>query len=184
MLKEKKIIREKILKRLNLQNEKDRLKKSLKIKKLLFESEEFKSAEIILFYLSFDGEVDTYSAIKDALKMGKTVALPFIRREKREISPSLIKSLSSKDLKSGPYGIKQPKKFLPLDIKKIDLVITPGVAFDRKGNRLGRGKGYYDRLLKKLSASTKKIGLAFDFQVLPSLFTEPHDSCVDKIISA
>jgi len=184
MLEKKEKIRRRILEKLNLQDKNLRLKNSLKIKKLLFESKEFKSAEVILFYLSFDGEVDTYSMIEDSLGMGKAIAVPFVERGEKDILPCLIKSISSKSLKKGLYGIKQPKRFYPIDLERIDLVIVPGVCFDKKGNRLGRGKGYYDRFLKKLSSSTKKIGLAFDFQILPSLPREPHDSCVDKIISA
>lgn len=183
MLK-KEEIRIRILKKLNSQDKVLRLKKSLKIKELLFESDEFKSAEVILFYLSFDGEVETYSMIKDALKMDKTIAVPFIERKNKNLIPSRIKSVSSRDLKKGPYGIEQPKRLDPIDIERIDLAIIPGVAFDRKGNRLGRGKGYYDRFLKKLRASTKKIGLAFDFQILPQISVQPHDLRVDRIISA
>ena len=183
MFKEKKEIRIRILKRLNSQNRIIRLKKSLKIKELLFESKEFKSAEVILFYLSFDGEVDTYSMIKDSLKMGKTIVVPFIEKRNKDLIPSRIKGLSSRDLKEGPYGIKQPTRLDSIDIERIDLAIIPGVAFDRKGRRLGRGKGYYDRFLKRLHPSAKKIGLAFEFQILPDLTTSPHDFCLDKIIS-
>lgn len=184
MFEEKKETRKKILGKLKLQPESERLKKSLKIKELLFKTEVFKKAEVILFYLSFDGEVDTYSAIRDALKMGKIVAVPFLKRKSKDIFPCLIRSLSKSSLKRGLYGISQPKRLYPLDIERIDLVITPGIAFDQKGNRLGRGRGYYDRFLRRLASHTKKIALAFDFQILPRLSTEPQDSKVDRIISA
>ncbi|MBF0533205.1 MAG: 5-formyltetrahydrofolate cyclo-ligase, partial [Candidatus Omnitrophica bacterium] len=88
------------------------------------------------------------------------------------------------DMESGPYGILQPKasEDRKLDLDQIDMVIVPGVAFDRNNCRLGRGQGYYDRFLPRLSARTTTVGLAFDFQmldVIPQI--EPHDvpvSCV------
>ncbi len=184
MFEEKKETRRKILEKLKLQPESERLKKSLKIKELLFKTEEFKKAEVILFYLSFDGEVDTYSAIRDALKIGKIIAVPFLKEKSKDIFPCLIKSLSKNSLKRGLYGISQPKRLYSIDIERIDLVITPGVAFDQKGNRLGRGRGYYDRFLKRLTSHTKKIALAFNFQILPYLSVDPQDSKVDRIISA
>jgi 5-formyltetrahydrofolate cyclo-ligase len=69
-------------------------------------------------------------------------------------------------------------------LKKIDLVIAPAVGFDKSLNRLGRGKGYYDSFFKKLSVHTKKIGLAFRFQILNNLPTSSFDQPVDKIIFA
>ena len=87
-------------------------------------------------------------------------------------------------LKRGPYGVCEPAVRKSISLKQIDLVIVPGVAFDKKRNRLGRGKGCYDRFLKTLPADTPSIGLAFDFQIIPSVPSHKHDVSVKKLIFA
>ena len=88
-------------------------------------------------------------------------------------------------LKKGPYGIYEPKEFesRPSRIKDIDLVIVPGLAFDRKNNRLGHGQGYYDRFLKCLPQDTPKIGLGFKFQLLKDIPTTRNDFSLTKVIT-
>lgn len=96
--------------------------------------------------------------------------------------PTLVESID-RDLETGPYGIQQPKESPEtgsVDVSDIDLVIVPGVAFDRQNNRLGRGQGYYDRFLKKMPARTPLIGLAFDFQIVDHL---PHRQGQDIPVS-
>ncbi|MBI4399828.1 5-formyltetrahydrofolate cyclo-ligase, partial [Candidatus Micrarchaeota archaeon] len=101
--------------------------------------------------------------------------------DKKEIELSEIRSLE--ELAPGAYGILEPKKeFLrPAGYEEIQLVIVPGIAFDLKGNRIGYGLGYYDKLLPKLKCP--KLALAFNFQVLPEIVEEKHDVKVDKIIT-
>ena len=179
----KKILRERILTLLRNQKEEERLNKSLVIKDRLFQTQEFRKAQTILFYASFDGEVETFSMMKEAQKSGKTIGLPKIGDKEGEIIPVSVQSLES-DLEKGPYGIKQPRtdNVHTLNTTDFDLVIVPGVAFDRQNNRLGRGGGYYDRFLGKLPSSIPTVGLAFDFQIVNSLPPkEEHDipvSCV------
>lgn len=182
----KKNIRNTILKKLKDHKEEERSKKSSEIKRKLFSLKEFLKARTVLFYLSLDGEVDTVRMIKDCLKQGKRVAVPFIEKQARRIIPSLLEDYD-RDLVCGPYGICHPKKdyIRPVPLEDIDLVIVPGVAFDRAGNRLGRGHGYYDRFLSQLPKEVPTIGLAFDFQVLedfPPL--EPHDLSVATVLFA
>ena len=176
-------LRERILTLLRNQKEKERLIKSLAISDKLFQMEEFQKAETILFYASFDGEVETFEMMKKAKTQGKTIGLPRIILGDKKIDPRSVASLEA-DLEVGPYGIKQPKtdSNAKLDEKTIDMVIVPGVAFDKHNNRLGRGGGYYDKFLKNLPLHIPKIGLAFDFQIVDSLSSqEEHDvpvSCV------
>lgn len=175
-------IRKKILNQLRKQKEEIRHKKSLKIKRKVFLLSDFKKARTILMYLSFDGEVETGNMISEAKKKGKRIAVPICDRKKRRLIPCLLDGLIN--VKKGAYGISQPKikKIIPND--KIDLVIVPGIAFDSECNRLGRGLGYYDRLLEKLSPSIPRIGVAFDFQVLDNLpGLCPHDQPVTRVIS-
>ncbi len=159
--------------------------KSAIIKNKLFNEEEFKRARVVMFYVSLKDEVDTLIMIDEALKAGKRVAVPVIlKEEKRLIAGEIHNRLE--DLESQHFGIYQPRqdrvKEVPLD--DIDLIVVPGVAFDRKNIRLGRGHGYYDRFLSGLPKRTKIIGLAFDFQVLEDLPQDPHDVPVSKIITA
>lgn len=174
------------LKTLKVQKEVKRLKASSLIKDKLFSSREYREAKTILFYASFDGEVDTSGMLRQAFKDGKAVALPVMLEAKKTIIPSLVFDLD-KELGIGPYGIMQPQKdyLRPVDLSDIDLVIVPGAAFDKQGNRLGRGKGYYDRFLKTLPPKTPTIGLAFSFQVTKKLpFLMPYDVAVKKVIAS
>ena len=85
------------------------------------------------------------------------------------------------DLATGCYGIKEPTGKVFTDFAKIDVAIIPGVAFDRQGHRLGRGKGYYDRLLSVMP-QVYKIGLCFDFQVVDNVPVDSHDIRMDEVI--
>ena len=176
-------IRKKILRLLRNQKEEDRLRKSLVILERLFGLPEFQSSKTILFYASFDGEVDTFEMMKRAQKLGKKIALPVILRDKRSIIPTLIQHLE-KDLDDGPYGIKQPRhnKGKALNLKELDLVVIPGVVFDKNNYRLGRGAGYYDRFLAGLSKDVPSVGLAFDFQVIDRLPRQRHDMAVSHVL--
>ena len=177
------ILRERILTLLRNQKEEERLTKSLAIGNKLFQIGEFQKAETILFYASFDGEVETFEMMKEAQKLGKTIGLPGILRDEKKIVPMAVASLES-DLETGPYGIQQPKTDQAQTLSEacLDMVIVPGVAFDKHNNRLGRGGGYYDRFLAALSSEVLTVGLAFDFQMVDSLSSqETHDvpvSCV------
>ena len=178
-------IRKRVLALLKEQEESERIAKSRSIEEKLFSLPEFVRAGCVMFYISFDGEVDTATMIKRAQQMGKKVAVPFIRGEEKLIA-SLLKN-NDNQLSPGPYGILQPREpFIEeLSLEDIDLVVVPGVAFDKRGNRLGRGKGYYDRFLKDLTAKRIPcLGIAFDFQVVENIPTLSHDLAVTKLITA
>ena len=135
--------------------------------------------------MSFDGEVKTQGMIKEAIKEGKVVLVPVVNRLAKQIIPSRIWGLKRRDFCLGPYRILEPKKMSIFPVKDLDLVIAPGLAFDKKGNRLGRGQGYYDRLLRKISKKTRSIGLAFAFQIFKKIPTTPSlDIAVGKVIFA
>jgi len=182
----KRSIRKEILNMLSVQKEVTRLRKSRLIQRKLFALQEIKKAKNIMFFASFDGEVETFKMIKEAMKLGKQVVLPLIFKKQKQIVPSKITNLK-KELDIGPYGIRQPKpdnaKFIAP--KELDLVVVPGVAFDRKGNRLGRGAGFYDSFLKSLPKRIPTVGLAFSFQILNTLpYIRHKDIPVDKVIFA
>ncbi len=178
-------IRKEIKEKLNKQNNTQRLRKSRLIKKKLFDLAEFKRAEYVMFYIAKDKEVETRFMITGARKIGKKIVVPAILRGEKRIIASLIEDFE-KELTLGPYGILQPqsKYIREISSEKIDLVLVPGLAFDERGNRLGRGAGYYDKFLASLPAGTARIGLAFDFQVLKDLPVLSHDVSVTRVISA
>jgi 5-formyltetrahydrofolate cyclo-ligase len=155
------------------------------IKRTLFNREEFKKAKVVMFYVSLKDEVDTLPMIDEALGMGKRVCVPVILKEEMKLIAGEIKD-RAKDLERQHFGIYQPKKdrVKEVPLEDIDLVVVPGVAFDKKNVRLGRGHGYYDRFLSGLPGRTKTIGLAFAFQVLEDLPRDPHDIPVSKLITA
>ena len=179
----KKNIRTRVLTLLRNQKEEDRLKKSLVILGKLFKTPEFVKAKSILFYASFDAEVETFEMIKQAKQLGKRIALPITLMREKRIVPLGIENCEE-DLELGPYGIKQPRydKTRCISVEEIDLVVVPGVAFDKNNNRLGRGAGYYDRFLASLPQEIPTIGLAFDFQLVPRLPHQAHDRPVSRVI--
>lgn len=181
----KKALRERLLGLLRHQKEESRIKKSQAVLRNLFETMEFKKATTVMFFSSFDGEVQTNDMMRQAQNLGKKIALPVTIKKERNLIPWFIKDLDV-DLCSGPYGISQPcaQGAGAVDLDLLDLVLVPGLAFDRHGNRLGRGKGYYDRFLKCLPKITPCFGLAFDFQVISCLpSVEEHDVPVSRVIT-
>jgi len=176
-------IRKEILGRLNNQSREDRAKKSDIIKNKLLSSPEYNKARVVMFYVSMDEEVDTHRMIEEALKAGKRVAVPYIEKETDDLIAAELEGLGN--LEKGPYGILQPEKkhLKEVPLEKIDLVIVPGVGFDEKNNRLGRGKAYYDKFLGKLSPRTVTIAVCFGFQLVKNLPIDTHDLPVGKVIT-
>ena len=135
----------------------------------------FKEASTLLFYYSLPDEVNTHQFIEKWCRL-KTILLPVVVGDELELR--IYTGL--KDLAVGAYGIMEPTGKLFTDFDQIDLAIIPGVAFDMNGNRLGRGKGYYDRLLPKIKA--EKIGICFPFQLVEEVPAEPFDIRMNQII--
>jgi 5-formyltetrahydrofolate cyclo-ligase len=135
-------------------------------------------------YYPLRGEVDILRMIRKDLSL-KRFCFPVIDLVKKEILPYEVKNLEE-DFVRGPYSIMQPnvERTKKVDIGEIDMVIVPGLAFDRKYNRLGRGAGFYDYFLKRLRPPAKKVGIGFSFQILEDLPIHPAvDEKVDIIVS-
>jgi len=178
----KRQLRNILLIRLKEQSEQQRERKSKFIERKLLNQEEFIKAKRIMFYLAFEGEVKTENMINKAKELGKEIYVPLCDTKQKALRPCLLRKDSR--LIKGPYQTLQPQTKTGLPLDELDMVIVPALAFDKNGNRLGRGKGYYDRLLKKISHHTSSIGLAFDFQILPTLPIEQNDVPVNKVLSA
>ena len=177
-MKEK--LRKEIKEKRRKQTKEENRKKSKEIKEKLFSLPEFKDAEAVLFYISYGGEVFTHDMIHESFYK-KNIIVPVSNTEDCSLRLSHLKSWE--ELGLGSYGILEPRveKIRKTKIKDIDLIIVPGVAFDKTGNRLGHGKGYYDRLLEQ--SNVVSIGLCFEFQLVEKILTEHHDKPVDIIIT-
>jgi 5-formyltetrahydrofolate cyclo-ligase len=173
----KHINRRVILRKRNRLSKEEVIKKSKIIKGKLFNSEEYKKAKIIMFYASFGSEVNTLDMIKESLK-NKTICIPIVKNN--IIIASKIKNIEELD-KKNKYGIFEVSVIEKINTKDIDLVVVPGIAFDKRNHRIGYGKGYYDNFLKKFK--NKKIGLAFNLQVLEIIPNDEWDVKLDEVIS-
>lgn len=136
----------------------------------------FKEAQTLLLYHSLKDEVQTHSFI-EKWSGKKRIVLPVVVGEVLE----LRRYTGPDDLVIGPYGIAEPVGEPFTDYTMIDLAVVPGVAFDVEGHRLGRGKGYYDKLLPHIPAS--KLGICFPFQLVEEVPAEAFDICMDAIIT-
>jgi 5-formyltetrahydrofolate cyclo-ligase len=163
-----------MLRKRNLQSIQERLRRSMLVQEQIIKSKEFEHAKVIGAYFAFGSEVNTDLIIEQARPLGKTIALP--RVEGDEIS--FYKVSSQEFLVKGRFGIMEPLPYDRLD--NIDLIMVPGIAFDKKGYRLGYGKGYYDRYLSNRK-SRLSIGLAYSTQLISSLPHENHDEKLDAI---
>ncbi|MFH1875645.1 MAG: 5-formyltetrahydrofolate cyclo-ligase [Candidatus Omnitrophota bacterium] len=143
----------------------------------------YRKAQLIMAYYPLPGEVDILGMMRKA--QNKRFCFPVMDTKTRSLRPYEVKSFDE-DFIKGPYGVSVPDtgKTKEVDIGEIDMVIVPGLGFDRRRNRLGRGAGFYDRFLKRLKPTTLKVGLAFEFQILDRLPTHQSlDEKVDCIVS-
>jgi len=190
MEEKKRKLRQEFLKKRNSLSRDEIDFKSEKIEKVLFALPEFQRAKTVMFYVSFCSEVETEKMIRNALNLRRRVVVPAV--EGGKIVVSEIKNFK-KELTKGSFGIREPKKEFRrrVDQKDIDLVIVPGVAFDKTGGRLGYGRGYYDRFLRSKSIRLRRgyshqcalIGLAFDLQITEKIPLVEKDVKVDKIVT-
>jgi len=132
----------------------------------------FRQAQTILLYAAKPGEVGTAALFEKAMKEGKRVALPKVKGRLMEARE--VKRWS--ELKRGAFGIPEPAaRNRCVKPGEIDLVVVPGIAFDRNGHRIGFGMGYYDRFLKRVGKKAVRVGIAYAFQIVKELPFEEHD---------
>ncbi|WP_252236928.1 5-formyltetrahydrofolate cyclo-ligase [Clostridium sp. CH2] len=136
----------------------------------------------IFVYISYDSEIDTKTLIRRALKDGKNIYVPRTNYETKLMEA--IRIVSLENLTEDEHGILEPKENeLATNLDNIDLIIMPGVAFDKNGGRMGYGGGFYDRYLNKCKKDIHKISLAYDFQVVGCIPMDKHDIRIDYIIT-
>jgi 5-formyltetrahydrofolate cyclo-ligase len=139
--------------------------------------------QTIMAYYSLPDEVNTHGLIDDLVAEGKTVLLPKVTGPD---TMELRRYTGRDDLQEGAYHILEPMGELFTDFSSIDLILVPGLAFDAAGHRLGRGRGYFDRLLSSLftihSSLFSSIGVCFDFQKVDEVPVDAHDIAMDKVV--
>lgn len=136
-------------------------------------------ARIVLAYSALPDEVPTQSLLDHLVAADKTVLLP---RVVNNTDMELRHYTGRHDLQPGAYGIMEPVGQPFTEYEQIDVAIIPGMAFDREGHRLGRGKGYYDRFLSRVP-NIYKIGLCFSWQLVDSVPTDEHDIRMDETVT-
>ncbi|NTU41707.1 MAG: 5-formyltetrahydrofolate cyclo-ligase [Nitrospirales bacterium] len=175
-------IRKEVLLRRDSLSQETRGLKDARIRTTLISLPEFREAGTVLLYASFRREADTLCIISHCLSIGKKVILPRVDRENTALILYEVRAMY--ELSRGYMGIPEP--LLPeerrRDVTDSDLIVVPGVAFDRNCNRLGYGKGFYDRLLQD-KGDRKVVALAYTDQILDALPAEPHDVQMDLVVT-
>lgn len=157
----------------------ERARKAAAIEERLFGLKEFRATHMVLLFYSFGSEVPTGGIAEHILTEGKRLLFPYLASqgmEAAEVRPG------DRLVPSG-YGPREPSRRHPLDPNEVDLVITPGLAFDRRGFRLGHGGGHYDQYLSRLRPETTRIGLAFSEQLIDRVPEEPSDQRVHLVVT-
>ncbi|MFL6474256.1 MAG: 5-formyltetrahydrofolate cyclo-ligase [Nitrososphaera sp.] len=176
MLLGKKEKRQEMLNMRNKLNSDDVRKKSKVIQEYVINSKKFQDAEVVGAYSAFGSEVSTELIIWRARTLGKRIALPRVEDDKITFYEFTL----TKSLIQNRFGIMEPRPYMHM--ANIDILLVPGIAFDKEGNRLGYGKGFYDRLLTG-NRTVFSIGLAYLFQIVDNLPHDTYDQRLDAIAS-
>ncbi len=156
--------------------------KSMAACKRLMTLPEFEKATTVMIYLPIPGEVDVSPLALRGWQEDKTIAAPKLAWDKRHMVPIQIRSLETGLVESRSY-LREPADGEPVSLDMLDVVVVPALAYDRKGNRLGRGGGFYDRFLATRDFKGVSVGIAFREQVLDELPVGEHDVPVDIIVT-
>jgi 5-formyltetrahydrofolate cyclo-ligase len=165
------------------QSDKDAV--SERITDRVMELPEYRGAECVMWYVDVRDEARTRHALPTALTGGKRIVIPYCVDGQLE----LFHLESMNELEIGMYKILEPRAELRqvetkrVDVKDLDLILVPGVAFDARGGRTGHGKGYYDKLLENARPETPLVALAFECQMFEQIPMQDHDIFMDKVVT-
>jgi 5-formyltetrahydrofolate cyclo-ligase len=182
--REKQELRERLLKRLLSLTQEELKRRSKNVEDKLSNLSIYKQAKVVMAYYPLKGEVNILEMIRKDLGH-KRFCFPLTDLKAKKLRIFEVTNLDE-DFIPGTFKVMEPdaSKLKELDVKQIDLVIVPGLAFDYQRNRLGRGAGFYDRFLERMFPHTKKVGIAFECQILESLpINLSLDRKVDIVIS-
>ncbi len=169
----------------NRQAQEDKDALSGKICQKFIDLPEFAAARTVMVYIDVRSEVRTRHHLPQLLKTDKRIVVPYC--VERTLDLFLLENME--ELAIGMYKILEPKAELReqpgkrIEVSELDLIMVPGVAFDRRGARMGHGFGYYDKLLEHARSDTPLVALAFECQLFPEIPTQAHDVFMDKIIT-
>lgn len=155
---------------------------SREIEENLFSFEDFLIRDSVLYYLSFGNEVCTDAMVARSLKLGKKVYVPRITEAENKLEICEIKSLET-GFHINDFGIREPSGVPAASPTKIDAIVTPGLAFDSSGGRIGFGGGYYDRLFMELPGNSLRLGVAYGFQIMDLLHQDIWDEKMQKVFT-
>ena len=180
MINDKTELRKKIRELKRAVSPEEKLRRSEAVMQKVEALPEFEKARVVLLYWSMADEVQTHAFVERWYKE-KVLLLPCVDGD-----DLLLRQYTGPEcmVEGEQFGIGEPGATLPVytDLGSVEIIIVPGVAFDRAGNRMGRGRGFYDRLLKS-TPNAMKIGVAYDFQMLDSIPVEPHDVKMNRVIT-
>lgn len=177
----KKQQRQEVLSRLSSLSEDYRRESAAAAFRLLIQTEVWARAKTVLFYAPMGRELDVWPWLLAALEQGKQAALPRFNPGSKAYEACIIRD-PIQDICVGHYGIREPSpESVVIPLIRLDLILVPGVAFDLHGWRLGRGKGYYDKLLAEVRGAT--CGVGYEEQLLNTVPTEPHDRQLTCILT-
>jgi 5-formyltetrahydrofolate cyclo-ligase len=159
-----------------------RSEKSRKACRNLVSIPQFQNASTVMMFLSLPHEVDTSESILHAWQLGKTVTVPKVSWQQRHMIAVQIHSLET-GISTEASGLKNPTSGVPMAFDEIDLVVTPALGFDRKGNRLGRGGAYYDRFFANTKLKASRCGFGFTEQLVETIPVAEHDEPVDILVT-
>lgn len=171
--------------RLRRDQQGDRERLSHRIWQRFLALSEFAVARTVMLYVDMRSEVQTRPFLPVVMAAGKRVVVPYCQDD--DLVLFHLEDLGQ--LALGCFGVLEPKVELRgvashrVEPQELDLVMVPGVAFDRRGGRLGYGKGYYDRLLRRLRHDALAVGVAFECQIVPEIPMQQHDVFMDKVLT-
>jgi 5-formyltetrahydrofolate cyclo-ligase len=177
-------LRKRILRTRDRLSELDRGEKSFSVMNNFLSLPEMRQWTTLFMYVNFRSEVETLELIKRCLRQGIRVAVPLVDASAVRMIPLLIED-PDKDLAPGYYDIPEPdpQKSLRVEPSEIDAAVIPGSVFDIHGGRLGYGGGYYDRFLVNDAPQARRVGFAFELQLVDKVELEPHDQPLDILIT-
>ncbi len=177
----KKQLRKNILAALKVLPPEKRTGDSVKIRALLPQQPFWKDARSVLFFAPIPDEADIWPLLAETLAVGKIAALPRFDPASNDYLACHVQNPQN-EVEPGQFGIREPKAGCPeFPLERLGLILVPGVAFDLLGGRLGRGRGFYDRLLAKFQGI--KCGVAFDEQVVPAVPAATFDVRMDFVVT-
>ena len=162
----------------------ERERMSASITRSLLVLDAYRDARSVMAYMTFGSEFMTEAFIRAAVIDGKSIVLPKIDRARDRLAIFTVRDLE-RELAPGPWGIREPRSDVcaPAKLSEIDFILVPGLGFTARGDRLGYGRGYYDRLLALRHPRTVLVAAAFSVQIVDEVPTTEHDARVDMVIT-